>query len=80
MQLLEEHGEVMEQEKLPSIDDEGNQLEVADYVDDIYLYYWVTEVMVSMLLSDISFILLSTKTLDWLFCSIRGVLYSIELW
>ncbi|XP_048325412.2 putative cyclin-B3-1 isoform X2 [Ziziphus jujuba] len=41
--LLEEHGEVMEQEKLPSIDDDGNQLEVADYVDEIYQYYWVTE-------------------------------------
>lgn len=70
MQLLEEHGEVMEQEKLPSIDDDGNQLEVADYVDEIYQYYWVTEVMVSMLLSGIFFILLSVKTLEWLFCSI----------
>ncbi|XP_024021097.1 putative cyclin-B3-1 isoform X2 [Morus notabilis] len=39
--LLEEHD--MKQEKLLSIDDEANQLEVVDYVDDIYQYYWVTE-------------------------------------
>jgi hypothetical protein len=31
-------------EKLPSIDDYRNQLEVAEYVDEIYQYYWVTEV------------------------------------
>ncbi|XP_011014065.1 PREDICTED: putative cyclin-B3-1 isoform X2 [Populus euphratica] len=42
--LLEEHGEVIEQEKLPSIDDTFNQLEVAEYVDEIYEYYWVLEV------------------------------------
>ncbi|PON33943.1 Cyclin [Parasponia andersonii] len=41
--LPEEHHDVMKQEKLPSLDDEGNQLEVADYVDEIYQYYWVTE-------------------------------------
>ncbi|KAJ6899955.1 cyclin-B3-1 isoform X4 [Populus alba x Populus x berolinensis] len=42
--LLEEQGEVIEQEKLPSIDDTFNQLEVAEYVDEIYEYYWVLEV------------------------------------
>ncbi|KAG5237320.1 cyclin-B3 [Salix suchowensis] len=42
--LLEEHGEVIELEKLPSIDDTFNQLEVAEYVDEIYEYYWLLEV------------------------------------
>nr|XP_034906813.1 putative cyclin-B3-1 isoform X4 [Populus alba] len=42
--LLEEQGEVIKQEKLPSIDDTFNQLEVAEYVDEIYEYYWVLEV------------------------------------
>ncbi|KAE8124505.1 hypothetical protein FH972_019383 [Carpinus fangiana] len=41
--LLEKCGEVMQLEKLPSIDDYRNQLEVAEYVDEIYQYYWVTE-------------------------------------
>ncbi|KAI5316774.1 hypothetical protein L3X38_036481 [Prunus dulcis] len=41
--LLEERDEAMKQEELPSIDDDCNQLEVSDYVDDIYLYYWVSE-------------------------------------
>ncbi|XP_059441345.1 putative cyclin-B3-1 [Corylus avellana] len=41
--LLEKCGEVMQLEKLPSIDDFRNQLEVAEYVDEIYQYYWVTE-------------------------------------
>nr|POE55487.1 putative cyclin-b3-1 [Quercus suber] len=41
--LLEGCGEVMKLEKLPSIDDNCNQLEVAEYVDEIYQYYWVTE-------------------------------------
>ncbi|KAK3220953.1 hypothetical protein Dsin_014923 [Dipteronia sinensis] len=41
--LLEEHGEVAGQGKLPSIDDDYNQLEVAEYVDEIYQYYWVME-------------------------------------
>lgn len=44
LQLLEEHHDITKQKKLPSIDDEGNQLDVADYVDEIYQYYWVTEV------------------------------------
>lgn len=30
---------------LPSIDNECNQMEVAEYVEEIYHYYWVTEVM-----------------------------------
>lgn len=41
----------MKLEKLPSIDDNCNQLEVAEYVDEIYQYYWVTEVMYNVFLS-----------------------------
>ncbi|KAM7526912.1 hypothetical protein LguiA_016814 [Lonicera macranthoides] len=41
--LLKEHGEVTKQEFQPSIYDDCNHLEVAEYVDDIYLYYWVME-------------------------------------
>ncbi|KAJ0247941.1 putative cyclin-B3-1 [Hirschfeldia incana] len=37
--------ETEQQEKLPSIDDESNQLEVAEYVDDIYQFYWTTEAL-----------------------------------
>jgi hypothetical protein len=40
----------MQLEKLPSIDDYRNQLEVAEYVDEIYQYYWVTEVMLNIIL------------------------------
>ncbi|XP_068493243.1 putative cyclin-B3-1 isoform X1 [Phaseolus vulgaris] len=35
--------EVREQDNLPNIDNKGNQLEVSEYIDDIYQYYWVTE-------------------------------------
>jgi cyclin B len=52
LQLLEEHGEVIEQEKLPSIDDTSNQLEVAEYVDAIYKYYWILEVIVLLIQLD----------------------------
>uniref|UniRef100_A0A5B6YQ56 Putative cyclin-B3-1 isoform X2 n=1 Tax=Davidia involucrata TaxID=16924 RepID=A0A5B6YQ56_DAVIN len=41
--LLEDHGGVMKLENLPSIYDDCNHLEVAEYVDDIYQYYWVME-------------------------------------
>ncbi|XP_059661873.1 putative cyclin-B3-1 isoform X2 [Cornus florida] len=41
--LLEDHCGVMKQENLPSVYDDGNHLEVAEYVDDIYQYYWVME-------------------------------------
>ncbi|KNA13399.1 hypothetical protein SOVF_117210 isoform A [Spinacia oleracea] len=41
--LLKLSNEVREHELLPSIDDEGNPLEVAEYVDDIYEYYWIME-------------------------------------
>lgn len=51
LQLLEGCGEVMKLEKLPSIDDNCNQLEVAEYVDEIYQYYWVTEVIYNVFLS-----------------------------
>ncbi|GLT91484.1 hypothetical protein SLE2022_093690 [Rubroshorea leprosula] len=40
--LLEKHGEVME-ENQPKIDNASNQLEVAEYVDEIYQYYWNME-------------------------------------
>ncbi|KAM7251291.1 hypothetical protein ACFE04_023174 [Oxalis oulophora] len=39
--FLEEHREV--KQELPNIDDSCNQLDVAEYVDDIYQYYWVIE-------------------------------------
>lgn len=51
MQLLELNNEVREQEQLPNIDDEGNPLEVAEYVDDIYEYYWIMEVIIITLIS-----------------------------
>ncbi|GAB4836693.1 hypothetical protein Ancab_001606 [Ancistrocladus abbreviatus] len=41
--LFEGSKKVMKQEEIPSIDDESNPLEVAEYVDDIYQYYWVVE-------------------------------------
>ncbi|XP_057453295.1 putative cyclin-B3-1 isoform X2 [Lotus japonicus] len=41
--FLKESGEVKEQDNLPNIDNECNQLEVSEYIDDIYQYYWVTE-------------------------------------
>ncbi|KAH1238297.1 putative cyclin-B3-1 [Glycine max] len=41
--ILKESGDVREQDNLPNIDNECNQLEVSEYIDDIYLYYWVTE-------------------------------------
>lgn len=51
MQLLEERDEAMKEE-LPSIDNHYNQLEVSDYVDEIYQYYWTYEVTVIMPLSN----------------------------
>lgn len=45
LQLIGENGEV-KQEHLPRIDDNCNQLEVAEYVDEIYQYYWVMEVII----------------------------------
>jgi len=45
LQFDEKNGETTEPEKLPSIDDESNQLEVAEYVDDIYQFYWTAEVI-----------------------------------
>ncbi|CAK9165642.1 unnamed protein product [Ilex paraguariensis] len=41
--LLKENGELLKQEMLPNIYDDSNHLEVAEYVDDIYQYYWVIE-------------------------------------
>ncbi|XP_054814607.1 putative cyclin-B3-1 isoform X2 [Prosopis cineraria] len=52
--LLKESGEMTEQDNLPNIDDECNQLEVSEYVDDIYQYYWVTEAQAPALMSYMS--------------------------
>ncbi|XP_050872909.1 putative cyclin-B3-1 isoform X4 [Lathyrus oleraceus] len=41
--ILKENGEVRKQDSLPNIDDKCNHLEVSEYIDDIYHYYWVTE-------------------------------------
>ncbi|KAI8026184.1 putative cyclin-B3-1 [Camellia lanceoleosa] len=41
--LLEGHAVVMKRESLPSIYDACNHLEVAEYVDEIYQYYWTME-------------------------------------
>ncbi|KAL7130574.1 hypothetical protein ABFS83_13G143100 [Erythranthe nasuta] len=41
--LLKEGSKVKSEEILPNIDDDRNHLEVCDYVDDIYQYYWVME-------------------------------------
>ncbi|ESQ35180.1 hypothetical protein EUTSA_v10007052mg [Eutrema salsugineum] len=41
----EKNSESAQQEKLPNIDDESNQLEVAEYVDDIYQFYWTAEAL-----------------------------------
>ncbi|XP_010459172.1 PREDICTED: putative cyclin-B3-1 isoform X5 [Camelina sativa] len=41
----EKNGDTALPEKLPNIDDESNQLEVAEYVDDIYQFYWIAEAL-----------------------------------
>ncbi|GER33857.1 cyclin [Striga asiatica] len=41
--FLKEHSRVPSEETLPSIYDDRNHLEVCEYVDDIYQYYWVME-------------------------------------
>nr|XP_043622317.1 putative cyclin-B3-1 [Erigeron canadensis] len=41
--LFKDHGNFMNEEILPEIYDDCNQLEVAEYVDEIYQHYWVTE-------------------------------------
>lgn len=45
LQLLDKCAVVTEMPDLPSIDNNYNQMEVAEYVEEIYHYYWVTEVM-----------------------------------
>jgi hypothetical protein len=50
LQILKDNGEVRGQDNLPNIDDECNHLEVSEYIDDIYQYYWVTEVILIKLL------------------------------
>ncbi|KAF5781475.1 putative cyclin domain-containing protein [Helianthus annuus] len=41
--LLKDQVGGAKEEILPDIYDDGNQLEVAEYVDEIYQHYWVTE-------------------------------------
>ncbi|PWA44461.1 cyclin b3,1 [Artemisia annua] len=41
--LLKDHGNATKEETLPQIYDDNNQLEVAEYVDEIYQHYWVAE-------------------------------------
>ncbi|KAL8469362.1 hypothetical protein ACS0TY_032257 [Phlomoides rotata] len=41
--LLKDRSKAMSSEPLPNIYDDRNPLEVCDYVDDIYQYYWVME-------------------------------------
>ncbi|KAF9605516.1 hypothetical protein IFM89_017535 [Coptis chinensis] len=35
--------EVTRKEKLPNIDDKGNMLDISEYIEDIYSYYWLME-------------------------------------
>lgn len=42
--MLKDLASVTKEEILPSIYDDRNQLEVSEYVDEIYQHYWVTEV------------------------------------
>ncbi|KAL8134738.1 uncharacterized protein LOC141713057 [Apium graveolens] len=41
--LLKEQFKMTEQDSLPNIDQNCNHLDVAEYVDEIYQYYWVME-------------------------------------
>lgn len=45
LQLLDKCAVDTEIANLPSIDNDYDQMEVAEYVEEIYDYYWVTEVM-----------------------------------
>ncbi|MCL7041745.1 hypothetical protein MKW94_015636 [Papaver nudicaule] len=42
-EILNVSADVIKHVELPPIDDSRNHLEVAEYVDDIYQYYWVME-------------------------------------
>lgn len=44
MLFLQVLGECADSVELPNIDDPTNHLEVVEYVDDIYQYYWIMEV------------------------------------
>lgn len=44
MLFLQVLGECADCVELPNIDDPTNHLEVVEYVDDIYQYYWIMEV------------------------------------
>ncbi|XP_039130071.1 putative cyclin-B3-1 isoform X1 [Dioscorea cayenensis subsp. rotundata] len=43
-EVLGEGTDCMKKDELPNIDDSSNPLEVVEYVDDIYQYYWAMEV------------------------------------
>ncbi|XP_022969454.1 putative cyclin-B3-1 isoform X1 [Cucurbita maxima] len=47
--LLDKCAVATEMANLPSIDNDHNQMEVAEYVEEIYRYYWVTEAQSSSL-------------------------------
>lgn len=46
LQQLKEQTGHTKQEFLPNIYDNSNHLDVSEYVDDIYQYYWVMEVII----------------------------------
>ncbi|KAJ6793327.1 putative cyclin-B3-1 [Iris pallida] len=43
-EILGDSANFVKKDELPIIDDQTNPLEVVEYVDDIYQYYWTTEV------------------------------------
>lgn len=51
MQLLKDQVSATKEEILPKIYDDANQLDVAEYIDEIYQHYWVTEVSLSCFLA-----------------------------
>ncbi|XP_076931307.1 putative cyclin-B3-1 [Bidens hawaiensis] len=42
-ELLKDQVSAIKEESLPKIYDDANQLDVAEYIDEIYQHYWVTE-------------------------------------
>lgn len=43
--IIEERDDLVKKDELSYIDDSTNPLDVAEYVDDIYQYYWTMEVL-----------------------------------
>lgn len=50
LQLLDKCAVDTEIANLPSIDNDYDQMEVAEYVEEIYDYYWVTEVVILLVI------------------------------